>query len=64
MTDVERIYLVAKCIKLQNKYYSNILNLDSSSKQWILSARALTRLSKTVSYKMMIDDENNSCNKF
>lgn len=58
MTLVERKYLVAKCIKLFEKYLSHILNLDSKSKQWNLSSRALTRLSKTLSYKMMIDDEN------
>lgn len=57
-TDAERKYLIAKCIKLQCKYYSHILNLDSKSKQWNLSSRALTRLTKTLSYSMMIDDEN------
>ena len=58
MTLVERKYLVTRCIKLHEKYLSHLLNLDSKSKQWNLSARALTRLSKTLSYSMMIDDEN------
>lgn len=57
MTNRERKYLVDKCTKLQAKYYSHLLNLDSKSKQWQLSGRALRRLSKTLSYKMMIEDE-------
>ena len=59
MNNHTKLYLINKCIDLQDKYYSHILNLDSKSKQWNLSARALTRLSKTLSYKMMIDSENN-----
>lgn len=58
MTDAEKQCLINRCIILQNKYYSHILNLDAKSKQWQLSARALTRLSRTLSYSMMIEQEN------
>lgn len=59
LRDDIKAYLISKCIKQQGRYYSVILNLDSKSKKWQITSRALTRLTKTMSYQCMIDSENN-----
>jgi hypothetical protein len=51
-------YLMTKYRYLENKYMSNILNLDSKSKQWQRASRALSRLKKTESYKLVIEFDN------
>lgn len=52
-------HLICKSYRLQEKYFSIILNLDSKSKEWQRASRALDRFRKTKSYQLMIDNDNN-----
>jgi hypothetical protein len=48
--------LALKYAKLESKLFSNILYLDSNSKEWKRASRALTRLRKTFTYKHILED--------
>lgn len=59
LNEIEINYMITKYNKIQGKYYSHILNLESNSKKWKLASRALDKLNKTQSHKWWIDSVHN-----
>jgi hypothetical protein len=56
LNDTDKKKLSDKYAKLETKLFSNILNLDSNSKEWQRASRTLSRLRKTFTYKNILEN--------